>query len=225
MVNEHLDGASRKRRRITEITMVSLFAAIIAAGTFIAIPVQPVPIVLQNLFTLLSGLVLGPVLGGAAVGLYLLAGALGAPVFAGASGGIARFLGPTGGFLAGYLLSAVTAGLIAGRPRSGLTTPLWRIIAAAVIGNFIVYIPGLLWLGMVMKPESLGNLAAQFLSGNGSLPLPGFIRSLFGGMNRLLLGTLIAGFFPFIPGAILKLIAAILVTPRLRKMAADQLER
>ena len=129
-----------------KITLVALFAALTAAGAFIAIPIGPVPIVLQNLFALLAGLVLGPLLGGAAVGLYLLAGILSLPVFAGGSGGVARFAGPTGGFLVGYLMAAFTAGLIAGRPRTSTRTPLLRIISAVIAGLLIIYVPGVIWL-------------------------------------------------------------------------------
>jgi biotin transport system substrate-specific component len=130
------------------LVLTALFGALIAAGTFISIPLpfSPVPVVLQNLFSLLAGLVLGPALGAAAVGLYLLAGIVGAPVFAGATGGIARILGPTGGFLLGYLFSAFTAGLIAGRPRRGIKLPPWRIILAVLAGLLVIYPPGLLRL-------------------------------------------------------------------------------
>jgi biotin transport system substrate-specific component len=120
-----------------------------------------VPVVLQNLFSLLAGLVLGPLLGAAAVGLYLLAGIIGVPVFAGASGGIARALGPTGGFLLGYLLSAFTAGLIAGRPRRE-AVPRWRIILAVLAGLLIIYVPGLLRLRLALDSWTK-TLAAGFL--------------------------------------------------------------
>jgi biotin transport system substrate-specific component len=119
--------------------------------------------VLQNLFALLSGLILGPWLGGAAVAVYLIAGAIGAPVFAGATGGFVRFLGPTGGFLYGYFLAAVLAGLIAGRPRQGLKTPLWRIIPAAAAGMLVVYVPGLIQLKAVAGLSWAGAFAAGFL--------------------------------------------------------------
>ncbi|RLC01276.1 MAG: biotin transporter BioY, partial [Deltaproteobacteria bacterium] len=79
----------------------SLFAALIAAGAYISVPIGPVPIVLQNLFVFLAGLLLGSKWGLACVGVYLLAGACGLPVFAGGTGGIARFAGPTGGYLLG----------------------------------------------------------------------------------------------------------------------------
>jgi biotin transport system substrate-specific component len=135
-------------KRLLKICLAALFAALTAAGTFISIPVpvSPVPIVLQNLFALLSGLVLGPFLGGAAVALYLAAGALGVPVFAGALGGIAHFAGPTGGFLFGYLLAAVSGGLIAGRPRASSPPPVWRVILAVFAGFLVIYVPGVIWL-------------------------------------------------------------------------------
>ncbi|MDR1353346.1 MAG: biotin transporter BioY [Treponema sp.] len=184
-------SASGRRKRILGITLTALFAALIAAGTFISIPLpfSPVPIVLQNLFALLSGLVLGPALGAAAVAVYLAAGAIGAPVFAGASGGFVHFLGPTGGFLCGYFFAAAVAGLIAGRPRAGIKTPLWRIILAAAAGFLIVYVPGLIRLK-----------AAASLSWG---------------------GTFIAGFLPFLPGDVAKAAAAALISPRLRKLTAD----
>ncbi|MDR2049471.1 MAG: biotin transporter BioY [Treponema sp.] len=148
------------RRIITRITLVALFAALIAGGTFIAIPLpfSPVPIVLQNLFIVLAGLVLGPALGAAAAGLYLLAGGLGLPVFAGAVGGAAHFAGPTGGFLAGYFFAALTAGLAAGRPKT--ETPFARIVLAAACGFLVVYVPGVAWLYRLM-----GSWPAAFAAG------------------------------------------------------------
>jgi biotin transport system substrate-specific component len=126
-------------------TITALFAALIAGGTFISVPLpfSPVPIVLQNLFAVLAGLVLGPALGGAAAALYLSAGALGAPVFAGAVGGIVHFAGPTGGFLAGYFLAALVSGFIAGK---GNSPGLPRIILGAALGFLVIYLPGVLWL-------------------------------------------------------------------------------
>lgn len=182
-----------KRKTIAGLSLTALFAALIAGGTFIAIPLpfSPVPLVLQNLFALLAGLVLGPLRGSAAAGLYLLAGALGAPVFAGASGGFVRFLGPTGGFLAGYLLAALAAGLVAGRPRPGLKTPLWRIILAIAAGFLIVYAPGLIRLKFALDKAWPAVIAA--------------------------------GFTPFIFGDLLKGIAAALIAPRLRRIAAEYL--
>jgi biotin transport system substrate-specific component len=160
-------GAGKRKGRSRaglNLSLTALFAALIAAGTFVAIPLpfSPVPVVLQNLFCLLAGLALGPFLGAAAVGLYLAAGAIGAPVFAGAAGGIARLLGPTGGFLFGYLLSAFTAGLIAGKPRQGAALSRPRLILAVLAGLLVLYVPGIIRLRFAL--DSWGKaLTAGFI--------------------------------------------------------------
>ncbi|HRS64626.1 MAG TPA: biotin transporter BioY, partial [Spirochaetia bacterium] len=98
---------------------IALWAALIATGTFIVIPVpgSPVPIVLQNMLAVMAGMILGPIAGGASVLLFLVAGALGLPVFSGARGGLAILAGPTGGYLFGYLGGAILAGLIVKKPQ------------------------------------------------------------------------------------------------------------
>ena len=103
--------------KLRGMVLASLLAALTAAGSYIQIPIGPVPIVLTNLFVLLSGLLLGSRWGVASVGVYLLVGAMGMPVFAGGKGGLAHFLGPTGGYLLGYALSVWGVGLIAERSK------------------------------------------------------------------------------------------------------------
>jgi biotin transport system substrate-specific component len=153
-----------KRASLARLTLTALFAALIAAGAFIAVPlpVSPVPVVLQNMFAALAGLVLGPLSGAAAVALYLAAGAIGLPVFAGASGGFYHFAGPTGGFLAGYLLAALVAGLVAGAPRAGRRTPMRRLALASALALLSVYVPGLLRLKAVLDASWPATLAAGF---------------------------------------------------------------
>jgi biotin transport system substrate-specific component len=158
-----------KRRSLLATVSVALFAAIIAAGAFIAVPIGPVPIVLQNLFALLAGLLLGPWLGSAAVAAYLAIGAIGAPIFAGGKGGFAHLMGPTGGFLLGYLLAALAAGLIAGKPRADKAAPLWRIALAVVVGMAIVYLPGVPRLKAVLNfewPKAFAIGCLPFLIGD-----------------------------------------------------------
>jgi biotin transport system substrate-specific component len=182
------------RKAITQTTMVALFAALTSAGAFVSIPLpfSPVPIALQNLFAILSGLILGPLRGAAAVALFLIAGALGAPVFAGATGGAAHFFGATGGFLLGYFIAALAAGFIAGRPRGNRPASLLRIILAVLAGFLVVYVPGLIWLKIVLDTDWVKALAL--------------------------------GFIPFTIGDALKGIAAVLIAPRLRRVAAEQLD-
>ena len=191
----YLPEQNISKKILVRISFIALFAALTAGGTFFVIPVGSVPIVLQNMFAVLSGLILGPVMGAAAVGIFLLAGILGFPVFSGGTGGIAVLAGPTGGYLAGYFLAAVLAGLIAGKPEYKTSLP--RLIIAAAAGFIVIYIPGLIWL----KGVDWG-----WLRNTRDLSWP---------------QTFAGGLFPFIPGDILKAIAAVAITPRLRRLAAD----
>ncbi|MGD9200475.1 MAG: biotin transporter BioY, partial [Chitinispirillia bacterium] len=99
-----------ERDTIRNLIFTALFAALMVMGTYIRIPIGPVPVVLTNFFIFLAGLFLGSWWGMASVGLYLLMGALGLPVFS-SGGGIAIFAGPTGGFLVGYLSAVFLCGL------------------------------------------------------------------------------------------------------------------
>jgi len=123
----------------------SLMSALIAAGAFISIPIGPVPIVLQNFFVLLSGILLGSRWGLASVGVYLIAGALGLPVFAGGTGGIGRIAGPTGGYLLGYIPAVYVTGLIS----EAANRRKWIELPAMAAGTLIVYLCGVPWLKMV----------------------------------------------------------------------------
>ena len=120
----------------------SLLAALTAAGAYIAIPIGPVPIVLQNFFVFLSGLLLGARWGLASVAVYLTAGALGLPVFAGGTGGIGRMLGPTGGYLIGYLPAVFLIGMIAEKTRNRA----WFDVIAMAVGDIMLYACGVTWL-------------------------------------------------------------------------------
>jgi biotin transport system substrate-specific component len=123
----------------------SLFVALIAVGAFIAIPIGPVPIVLQNMFVLLAGLLLGPVWGLACVAVYLIIGLAGLPVFAGGTSGPGKLFGPTGGYLLGYLPCVfITASVSRGLGKK----PAFDILAM-VLGAFIVYCAGVPWLKVV----------------------------------------------------------------------------
>jgi biotin transport system substrate-specific component len=123
----------------------SLMAALIAAGAYMALPIGPVPIVLQNLFVFLSGLLLGPRWGVASIGVYLMAGALGLPVFAGGVGGIGRFAGPTGGYLLGYLPAVYVIGWISKNSKGRVAVD----VLAMVCGSIIIYTCGISWLKML----------------------------------------------------------------------------
>lgn len=137
----------------------SLMAALTAVGAFVAIPIGPVPIVLQNLFVMMAGLLLGPRWGLAAVGIYLFAGGCGLPVFAGGTGGIGRLVGPTGGYLIGYLPAVFAIGWIAGKGGNRALTDA----AAMVCGTAVLYGCGVLWLKVLTGMTLSKTLAVGML--------------------------------------------------------------
>lgn len=120
------------------------------ASAKIQIPFFPVPLTMQTFMVLVIGMAFGLRLGTATVALYLLQGAIGMPVFAGTPEkgiGLAYMVGPTGGYLLGYLAAAAACGYLAERgwDRRASTTAL-----AMLVGNIFIYVPGLLWLGAVV---------------------------------------------------------------------------
>ena len=143
----------------------SLLAALIAAGAYLAIPIGPVPIVLQNLFVFLAGLLLGSRWGLSSVGVYLFAGALGLPVFAGGLGGIGRLVGPTGGYLVGFLPAVFVIGLIAERAKENVLIE----VIAMICGSVIIYLFGVTWLKILTNMTLSKTLAVgmyPFLPGD-----------------------------------------------------------
>ena len=90
------------RHSVKSLTLIALFAVIIAICSWVTIPFYVVPFTLQTLGIFLTLRFLGSKRGTVAIAVYLVLGALGVPVFAGFTGGIGRLLGPTGGYLVGF---------------------------------------------------------------------------------------------------------------------------
>jgi biotin transport system substrate-specific component len=150
-------------------------SALLWASAKIQIPFYPVPMTMQTFVVLALGMTFGWRLGAATLLLYLAEGAFGLPVFAGSPEkgiGLAYMFGPTGGYLAGFVLAAAVCGWLAERgwDRSVATTA-----AAMLIGNLVIYVPGLLWLGALvgwdkpvlawgLTPFLLGDLAKLALA-------------------------------------------------------------
>lgn len=116
-------------------------AAVIAAATQVSVPFFPVPMTLQTLAILVVGLSFGARLGTATLLTYLGYGALGLPVFANGMNGLA-LVGPTAGFLYGFVLMAGLAGLTADR---GIARGVLSISLVALVLSMLLYIPGIAW--------------------------------------------------------------------------------
>ena len=116
---------------------------LLAISAQFKIPLYPVPVTGQTLVVLLIGITYGPSLGAATIVVYLVQGAVGLPVFAGGSGGSAVLLGPTGGYLFGFLMAAIVMGYLAKR---GMGCSIISTVFAMLIGNVVIYLCGVAWL-------------------------------------------------------------------------------
>ena len=188
-------GAGLWARRVV-LLVLGVAALTLAAKAAVPLWPSPVPITLGTFAVLTIGAAYGPRLGAATIAAYLLVGALGFDVFAGSSAeknGLAYMTGGTGGYLVGYLLAALALGFAA---RRGWDRSVAGMAAAMLVGNALIYIPGLLWLHHLIA----GGLfdAAAYAS-----PWQ---------------QTLAWGLTPYLVGDALKLALAALVVPGLWKL-------
>jgi biotin transport system substrate-specific component len=126
--------------------------ALLTISAKVQVPLPYVPMTLQTLVVLMIGASYGWRLGGATVALYLAEGAMGLPVFANTPplpAGIGYFMGPTGGFLFGFLAAAVATGYMAER---GWDRSLPRVIVMMAVGHALIFAFGVAWLAHLLGP-------------------------------------------------------------------------
>lgn len=147
-----------------DLTLIGLFAAltvVLAWIPAIPVPFSPVPITFQTLGVFLSAAMLGGKRGGTAILVYVLLGALGLPVFAGGAGGFGVILGPTGGYLIGFVLGAYWIGFVLDKTPS---PQLKHYALAFGSGLTLIYVIGTIQLSFVLNLPLLTALKV------GSLP-------------------------------------------------------
>jgi biotin transport system substrate-specific component len=135
--------------RVKQAALVILGIAALAVAAKIKVPMWPVPITMGTFAVLTIGAAYGPRLGLATILGYMLVGALGYDVFAGSSAekfGLEYMMGGTGGYLVGYFLATLALGALA---RAGWDRSAPKMAGAMLIGNALIYVPGLIWLGML----------------------------------------------------------------------------
>lgn len=175
-------------KMICRIIGVCSLIILTAFGAFIRIPLPftPVPITLQTFFVLLAAAFMGGRLGAITQVGYLLLGVAGLPVFSGAASGLTALLGPTGGYLFGFILAALFLGKYIKYSRNNL----FSTIMIFSFSDFILLSCGVIWLKFFFR-YSLNT-------------------------------ALLLGFVPFIPGDLLKIIAAsflyLKMKPRLKEI-------
>ena len=156
----------KRPNRLYPMTMTAAMAAALAVVSPFALPIGPVPLSLCTLVIGLSAYVLGWRRGTAAVLVYVLLGAAGMPVFGGFTGGLGRVLGPTGGYILGYLpLAALTGAAVERFPSRRLPQML-----GMVLGTGALYALGTAWYCFqsgVAPSAALAACVLPFLPGDG----------------------------------------------------------
>lgn len=140
--------------RLARASLLALVgSAVMALSAKLSVPFYPVPVTMQSLAVLLIAAAFGSRLGAATMALYLVEGALGLPVFAGTPAhgiGLAYMVGPTGGYLVGYVAAAYAVGFFAER---GADRSVPRLLGAMTLGHAILFATGFAWLASLIGPE------------------------------------------------------------------------
>ncbi|MFO1038808.1 MAG: biotin transporter BioY [Geminicoccaceae bacterium] len=171
-VGTQLWPATTVAGRVTRDVVLALFGTLLLwASAKVQVPFYPVPMTLQTAVVFLIGMAYGWRLGGLTVLLYLAEGAIGWPVFAGTPDkglGLAYMMGPTGGYLAGFVVAAMITGWVAERYRGLLPRA-----AGVLVATIAIYALGVAWLGQFIGvskaiavgvvPFLLGDLVKLFL--------------------------------------------------------------
>ena len=140
------EGAMRLAKQAA---LVLVGIAALAIFAKIKVPMWPVPITMGTFAVLTIGAAYGPRLGLTTILGYMIVGALGFDIFANStaeSNGLTYMMGGTGGYLVGYVLATVALGISA---RAGWDRSFGKMALALLVGNALIYIPGLIWLGQL----------------------------------------------------------------------------
>ena len=169
---EQASTASRAARAVL-LTLVG--SAVLTLSARLSVPFWPVPMTMQSLAVLLIGAGFGLRLGAATVVLYLIEGAVGLPVFAGTPMhglGLAYMMGPTGGYLIGFVAAAALVGFFAER---GADRSVPKLLGAMTLGHIVLFGFGYAWLAYLLgkdlaftagvEPFLVGTVVKTLLAG------------------------------------------------------------
>ena len=150
--------ATKNRSFIYDLVLISISSALITVCSWINIPFGPVPFTLQTLAILAVMLTCGGRRGTLAVLVYLALGLCGVPVFAGFKGGVTSFVGPTGGFLIGFVFAALVYWLLDSLVFKRLmttTVKFWIFgVVNSVLFELVMYVVGVIWFMTVYAAQT-----------------------------------------------------------------------
>ncbi|NRB02251.1 MAG: biotin transporter BioY, partial [Rhodobacteraceae bacterium] len=149
VLSEAFGSSEGNALRIKQALLVVAGVIVLAIAAKIKVPMWPVPITMGTFAVLTIGAAYGARLGLVTILAYMIVGAIGFDVFAGSSAekfGLTYMMGGTGGYLVGYVLATVALGALA---RRGWDRSFVWMAVAMLIGNVLIYVPGLLWLGQL----------------------------------------------------------------------------
>jgi biotin transport system substrate-specific component len=137
-------------RRIRDMVAAALITALMAATGWVSLPLGTVPVTLQTMCVALAALLLPAGWAAASMALYVVLGAVGVPVFAGGEAGLGVVLGPTGGYLIGFIVAAGIASFVRESTHSAKAPQLLADIMAGIILLAVIYIIGTAWLAYAL---------------------------------------------------------------------------
>ncbi|WP_316556790.1 biotin transporter BioY [Methanimicrococcus hongohii] len=198
-MSETLDNFNNKDDsvKIKKMVLAALFAALIAVGAYIKIPIGPIPITLQTFFVLLAAVTLGRNWGTVSVIVYLLVGFIGFPVFAGGNSGLGILFGPSGGYLYSFIIVAFLCGW--------LSDIFWKKARSKSAEN-------------ISKKSANDSIIMFGIAVLGSIIILGVGTVHFAFSGSIPIGTaFLSGFVPFFAGDMIKSIAIGVVSPSIIK--------
>lgn len=159
-----------------EMVLVAMFTGLTAIGAGISIPIGNVPITMQSLFVILSGLILGPRLGSLSQIIYIVLGLIGVPIFANFTGGFQTIMSPSFGFIIGFIFASYIVGKIAHSENKISGKRIW---IASIIGTVVIYLFGLPYMYYILNIVMAKGFDFQTIMKMGCLLfLPGDILKL-----------------------------------------------
>ena len=167
-----------KKTNIRELTKLAICIALLCVSSYISFPIpfSPAPITAQTIIINLIALILTPRQTAVSIGIYILLGICGLPVFSGGTAGIGRLLGPTGGFIIGFLISAPLISLLKGKKDSILR----YLLVTIFVGMPVLDAFGALFMCITQKMNLIAALSAAV------------VPFLFGDILKCIVGSYLA---------------------------------